>query len=49
MIGGVFPRLLRWLPERVRPFLVKPRRDAADGAILMARQALEGKTTGGQK
>jgi glucosamine kinase len=49
MIGGVFPRLLRWLPERVRPFLVKPKRDAADGAILMAKRALEERTTGGQR
>jgi hypothetical protein len=36
MVGGVFPRLLPWLPERVRPFLVEPAADAMDGAILMA-------------
>jgi glucosamine kinase len=38
MIGGVFPPLLRWLPDRVRPFLVQPAADAVDGAILMARE-----------
>jgi glucosamine kinase len=36
MVGGVFPRLLPWLPERVRPSLVAPAADAMDGAILMA-------------
>ena len=38
MIGGVFPPLLRWLPDRVRPLLVEPAADAMDGAILMAKE-----------
>ena len=46
MIGSVFPRLLRWLPEGVRPFLVEPEGDAVDGAILMAKRALDGVGTG---
>jgi glucosamine kinase len=46
MVGGVFPRLLRWLPARVRPFLVEPKGDAMDGAILMAKRALAGIGTG---
>jgi glucosamine kinase len=40
MIGGVFPRLLPWLPDRLRSFLVEPKADAMDGAIIMARRAL---------
>ncbi len=40
MVGGVFPRLLPWLPERVRPCLVAAAADAMDGAILMAKEAL---------
>jgi glucosamine kinase len=42
MIGGVFPRLLPWLPPVLRPYLVEPAADAADGAILMAQRALKG-------
>jgi len=42
MIGGVFPRLLPWLPPVLQPFLVEPQADAADGAILMAQRALKG-------
>ena len=42
MIGGVFPRLLPWLPPVLAPFLVEPEADAADGAILMAERALKG-------
>ena len=38
MIGGVFPPLVPWLPDRVRPVLVAPAGDAMDGAILMARR-----------
>jgi glucosamine kinase len=39
MVGGIFPRLLARLPGRVRPFLVQPKSDAMDGAILLARRA----------
>jgi glucosamine kinase len=39
MIGGLFPRLLEWLPRRLRPHLVQPERDPTDGAILMAQAA----------
>ena len=46
MIGGVFPRLLPWLPPVLRPFLVEPDADAADGAILMAQRARKGIGTG---
>ncbi len=42
MIGGVFPRLLPWLPPVLAPFLVEPEADATDGAILMAERALKG-------
>jgi glucosamine kinase len=38
MVGGIFPPMLPWLPERLRPFLVVPAADARDGAILMAKQ-----------
>ena len=36
-IGGLFPPMLEWLPDRVRPPLVEPASDAMDGAILMAK------------
>ncbi len=42
MIGGIFPHILPWLPPVLVPYLVEPEADAADGAILMARRALEG-------
>ena len=46
MIGGVFPALFKWLPDEVKPSLVTPRRDAMDGAILMAERGLRGIGTG---
>jgi len=46
MIGSVFPLLLPWLSEQTRRHLVAPSRDAMDGAILMAEQALRGLGTG---
>jgi glucosamine kinase len=46
MIGGVFPPLLKWLPDDVKPYLVSPERDAMDGAILMAERGLRGIGTG---
>jgi glucosamine kinase len=46
MIGSIFPRILPWLPDEVRPRLVEPRGDALDGAILMAERALGGIGTG---
>ena len=39
MVGTVFRRILPWLPEEMRAVLVPPPRDAADGAILLARRA----------
>ena len=46
MIGGIFPRLYPWLPDDVKPDLVKPEGDALDGAILMAERVLRGIGTG---
>ena len=46
MIGGIFPHLLPWLPPVLVPYLVEPEADAADGAILMARRAVDGIGTG---
>lgn len=46
MIGSIFPHLFPWLPEDVKPKLVKPQGDALDGAILMAERALKGIGTG---
>jgi glucosamine kinase len=39
LIGGVAEKLTPWLPPPVRGRLSKPRGDALDGAILMARRA----------
>lgn len=41
MIGGVFPRILPWLPPPFRAACVAPAGDAAEGAILLARRAFE--------
>lgn len=46
MIGSIFPPLYPWLPEDVKPKLVKPKGDALDGAILMAERSLRGIGTG---
>lgn len=46
MVGGIFPRLLAWLPPRVRPLLVEPQGDAMTGAIVMAQRALAGAAAG---
>jgi glucosamine kinase len=43
MVGGVFPRLCRWLPDDVKPHLIQPAGDGLDGAILMARRSVEGR------
>jgi hypothetical protein len=40
MVGGIFPLMLPWLPSRLRPHLVQPAADAADGAILMAKRSV---------
>jgi glucosamine kinase len=40
MIGGVFPRILPWLPPPIEAVCVLPERDAADGAVRMAQHAL---------
>ncbi|MEQ8697030.1 MAG: BadF/BadG/BcrA/BcrD ATPase family protein [Bauldia litoralis] len=39
MIGGVFPEILPWLAPPYRDVCVAPESDAADGAILMAKNA----------
>lgn len=41
MVGGVFPRLHRWLPGEVKALLIEPAGDGLDGAILMARRSAE--------
>jgi len=41
MVGSLFPPMLPWLPEEARSRLVEPAGDAMDGAILMARRAVE--------
>ncbi len=41
LIGGFAEPLARWLPETVRAHLSKPKADALEGAILMARRAAE--------
>jgi glucosamine kinase len=46
MIGSIFAPLFAWLPEDVKPRLVRPQGDALDGAILMAERALQGIGTG---
>jgi glucosamine kinase len=46
MIGGIFPHILPWLPPVLLPYLVQPEADAVDGAILMARRALDGASAG---
>ncbi len=46
MVGGVFPRLHEWLPQRVQPVLAEPAGSPVDGAILMAVRALAGIGTG---
>ncbi len=46
MIGGVFPRLYRWLAPDIQAKLIEPPGDALDGAILMAQRALQGIGTG---
>src|SRR5690606_461503 len=46
MIGGIFPLILKWLPDDVKPCLVTPAHDAMDGAILMAERGLRGIGTG---
>lgn len=41
LIGGLAEPLTPWLPSRLRHVLVPPQSDPLDGAILMARRALE--------
>lgn len=40
LIGGLAEPLSAWLPQSVRQRLAKPRGDALDGAILMARRMI---------
>jgi glucosamine kinase len=41
LIGGLAEPLAPWLPSRLRSFLSAPQSDPLDGAILMARQAVQ--------
>ncbi len=41
LIGGLAEPLTPWLPSRLRSFLSTPQSDPLDGAILMARQAVQ--------
>jgi len=41
LIGGVASIIERWLPEDVKRLLVRPVGDALDGALLLARRAME--------
>lgn len=41
LIGGLAEPLTPWLPSRLRSFLSAPQSDPLDGAILMARQAVQ--------
>jgi glucosamine kinase len=41
LIGGLAEPLAPWLPSRLRSFLAAPQSDPLDGAILMARQAVQ--------
>jgi glucosamine kinase len=43
LIGGLAEPLVPWLPSRVRCFLTAPQSDPLDGAILMARRAVQSK------
>ena len=43
LIGGLAEPLSRWLPPQIRARLSTPKGDALDGAILMARRAVEGR------
>jgi glucosamine kinase len=47
MVGRVFDRILPWLPADIRSHLFKSERDAADGAILLARWGISGKASTG--
>ncbi|MEO8667629.1 MAG: BadF/BadG/BcrA/BcrD ATPase family protein [Bauldia sp.] len=41
MVGSVFDRIRPWIDRDIDAVLVKPPGDAADGAIILARRALE--------
>jgi glucosamine kinase len=41
MVGSVFDRIRPWIARDIDAVLIKPPGDAADGAILLARRALE--------
>ena len=47
MVGKVFDRILPWMPAEIGVHLFKSERDAADGAILLARWGLSGKASTG--
>lgn len=41
LIGGLAEPLVPWLPSRVRSFLAAPQSDPLEGAILLARRAVQ--------
>jgi glucosamine kinase len=46
MIGTLFDRIVPWLPRDVAGVLIKPERDAVDGAILLAKFGPRGSAGG---
>ncbi len=45
LVGGLADPIQPWLPERIRPFLVEPKGDPLDGALVLARRQLQGAET----
>lgn len=42
LVGGLAGPIQPWLPERIRPLLVKPKGDPLDGALMLARRHFDG-------
>jgi glucosamine kinase len=40
LVGGLAKPMQPWLPERIRPFLIEPKGDPLDGALILARRGL---------
>jgi glucosamine kinase len=49
LMGGLATIFRPYLPERLAPYLVDPRGDALDGALLMARRHAEGQMPQGRE
>lgn len=41
LVGGLTDPIQPWLPERIRPFLIEPKGDPLDGALILARRGLQ--------